>query len=185
MNSTRRQRHATSRRGIVVAVLAGLGLAACEKGGAGAASPEGDKHPLIGSPAPDFQLPAQSGGKQATLAKGEGKVVLVDFWATWCAPCKASFPKYQALSSKYGDSVVIIGISEDDEADGIQSFAKETGATFTLAWDKDKSVASAYHPSSMPTSFIVDKHGLVRFVHTGFRDGEESAIDAQIKSLLE
>jgi cytochrome c biogenesis protein CcmG/thiol:disulfide interchange protein DsbE len=172
-----------SRCGIPAVLAAALVLAACDKGPAGAASPAGDQHPLVGSPAPAFDLEAQSGGKRGSLAAAEGKVALVDFWATWCAPCKASFPKYEALARKYGDSVVVIGISEDDEADGIRDFAKETGATFTLAWDKDKSVASAYRPSSMPTSYIVDKNGLVRFVHTGFRNGDEIVLDRELKSL--
>lgn len=186
-HSSQRPRFASrpSRRSILLPFLASLAVVACDKESAGADSPEGGGHPLVGSPAPAFDLSAQSGGKRALLENARGKVALVDFWATWCAPCKASFPKYQALSSKYGDSVVIIGIAEDDDADGIKDFAKETGATFTLAWDKDKSVASEYHPSSMPTSFIIDKNGLVRFVHTGFRAGDESVIDGQIKSLLE
>jgi peroxiredoxin len=157
---------------------------ACEEG-PGAASPGGGSHPLIGNPAPAFDLPAQSGGKRASLEKAAGKVAIVDFWATWCAPCRASFPKYQALSEKYEDSLVVMGISEDDEADGIADFAKETGATFTLAWDTDKSVAGSYHPDSMPTSFIIDKNGLVRFVHNGFREGDEKEIESQIKKLSE
>jgi thiol-disulfide isomerase/thioredoxin len=161
-------------------------LTGCEKGGAGASSAASeDSHPLVGSPAPEFDLPAQSGGKRASLAAAKGKVLLVDFWATWCGPCRASFPKYQELAQKLGDDVMIVGLSEDDEADDIASFAKDTGASFTLAWDRDKRVAGAYKPSSMPTSFIVDKSGLVRFVHTGFRDGDESVIEQQIKSLLE
>ena len=175
----------TSRCSIALTIVASVAIAACDKEGPGAESPGGDKHPLIGSPAPEFDLPAVSGGKHASLSSAEGKVVLVDFWATWCAPCKASFPKYEALARAHGGDVAVIGISEDDEADGIADFAKETGATFTLAWDKEKSVAAAYQPGSMPTSFIVDKNGLVRFVHAGFRDGEEHDIEKQIKSLLE
>jgi cytochrome c biogenesis protein CcmG/thiol:disulfide interchange protein DsbE len=161
-------------------------LSACAGGGGGgdAASASGN-HPLLGNPAPDFSLPAQSGGKEASLGKAEGKVLLVDFWATWCGPCRASFPKYEALAKKYSGDVVIIGISEDDEADGIKEFAEQTGATFTLAWDKQKGVAGSYHPESMPTSFIIDKKGLVRFVHAGFRDGDESEIESQLKSLIQ
>jgi cytochrome c biogenesis protein CcmG/thiol:disulfide interchange protein DsbE len=172
----------------IKSALAALGfsssLLASACAGGGASSPGGN-HPLLGNPAPDFSLPAQSGGSKAALAEGDGKVRLVDFWATWCGPCKASFPKYEALAKKYSDDVVIIGISEDDEADGIKDFATETGATFTLAWDKEKSVASSYHPETMPTSFIIDKKGLVRFVHAGFREGDEKDIEQELKSLLQ
>jgi cytochrome c biogenesis protein CcmG, thiol:disulfide interchange protein DsbE len=165
---------------IALAIVGG-----CATSGAGAATAGGADHPLIGNPAPAFDLPAQSGGKRATLPGAEGKVTLVDFWATWCGPCKASFPKYEALKQKYEGRVVFIGISEDEDADGIKGFAEETGATFPLAWDSGKGVASSYRPESMPTSFIVDKNGLVRFVHSGFRDGDEKEIASQLSSLLE
>jgi peroxiredoxin len=163
------------------------GAFGCEKGGgsAGAASASGEEHSLVGSPAPDFDLKPENGKTPASLSAAKGKVVVVDFWATWCAPCKASFPKWQALSKKLGSDVVVIGISEDDEKDGIAAFAKETGATFPLGWDSDKSVASAYKPGTMPTTFLVDRNGLVRFVHSGFRAGDEDAIEQKIKSLLE
>jgi len=168
-----------------VAVAAvSLALLGCDEGAPGAKSPGGN-HPLAGQPAPEFDLPGQSGGKRASLSGTHGKVVLVDFWATWCGPCRASFPKYQAIAQKYSDDVVVVGISEDDESDGIKPFAQETGATFLLAWDGDKSVAKSYHPDAMPTSFLIDKNGLVRFVHSGFRDGEEKEIEAQLKSLIE
>lgn len=166
--------------------VAALGAVGCDEGNSkGAAGPGGGRHPLLGNPAPEFSLSAQSGGKHASLESAKGKIALVDFWATWCAPCKASFPKYEALAKKYSDDVVVIGISEDDEFDGIKEFAQETGASFLLAWDEDKSVAGRYHPDSMPTSFIVDKSGLVRFVHSGFRNGEEKDIERELKTLLE
>lgn len=168
-----------------IVVSSALSLAACDKGQGGANSPSGDKHPLVGSAAPDFDLPAQSGGPRASLATAEGKVALVDFWATWCEPCRMSFPHYQALAKKYDGDVVVVGISEDDEPDGIKAFAKETGATFPLAWDANKNVAAGYHPESMPTSFIVDKNKLVRFVHDGFRPGDEKVIEGQVKELLQ
>jgi peroxiredoxin len=139
---------------------------------------------MVGTPAPEFDLPAQHGQSRASLGDARGKVVIVDFWATWCEPCRMSFPKYEALAGKYGDRVMVVGISEDDEPDGIASFAKETGATFTLAWDGDKSVASSYKPEAMPTSFIIDQQGLVCFVHEGFHKGDERAIQQDVEKLL-
>ena len=169
---------------VAILIAAMPSLAACEKGQGGASSASGDKHPLIGSPAPDFDLPAQSGGPRATLAAAGGKVALVDFWATWCEPCRVSFPHYEALAKKFDGDVVVVGISEDDEPDGIKAFAKETGATFPLAWDANKNVAAGYHPDSMPTSYLLDKNKLVRFVHDGFRPGDENVIEGQVKELL-
>jgi thiol-disulfide isomerase/thioredoxin len=173
---------------LLAAATALAGLTGCDKGGSspGAAAPSGgeDGNTLVGGPAPDFALDPVVGKKVPSLAAAKGKVVLVDFWATWCGPCKASFPKWQALSKEFGDDVVVIGISEDDDKDGIPDFLKETGATFAIGWDQDKSIASSYKPGTMPTAFIIDKNGLVRFVHAGFRAGDEGVIKGQIKSLL-
>jgi len=171
-------------RCVVFIVGSALWLAACDKSGGGAESPGEGKNPLIGAQAPDFDLPAQSGGSRASLAAAGDKVVLVDFWATWCEPCKMSFPHYEALAKKYDGDLVIVGISEDDDPSGIKEFANETGATFTLAWDANKSVAGGYHPDSMPTSYIIDKNKLVRYVHGGFRPGDEKVVEQQVKELM-
>jgi cytochrome c biogenesis protein CcmG, thiol:disulfide interchange protein DsbE len=77
-----------------------------------------------------------------------------------------------------------VGISVDDEPDGIKAFAEETGARFPLAWDERHEVAQRYNPPSMPTSFIIDRSGIVRFVHTKFKNGDTDAIDAQVSGLL-
>jgi peroxiredoxin len=174
--------------GCWLAALAFAGLvsvAGCAaRGGAATAAPlPVTDHPLRGSPAPDFSLVAR-GGAAASLGAYAGKVVLVDFWATWCEPCRSSFPEYQALLGRYADRVAVLGISEDDEEQGIDRFADETGARFPLAWDGDKSVAQRYQISGMPMLFIIDQHGLVRFVHSGFRPGDEAQISAAIDSLL-
>jgi cytochrome c biogenesis protein CcmG/thiol:disulfide interchange protein DsbE len=162
-----------------------LSALACNPPGvsAGAATLPPSDHPLAGSPAPDFSLVSRQGDK-AQLSAHSGRVVLVDFWATWCEPCKESFPQYQALTARYGDAVVVLGISEDDEADGIDRFTAETGAHFPVAWDADKSVAQRYRIGSMPMLFIIDGNGLVRFVHSGFRPGDQEQIAAAIDSLL-
>ena len=162
-----------------------LTLAACsgpQSGRPGASG--GDEHPLVGAQAPSFDLPARVGGSKASLADAAGKVVVVDFWATWCEPCKESFPFYQRLSDKHGADVVVIGISVDEEPDGIEAFARQTGAKFTLAWDESQSLSGQYNPPTMPTSYIIDRNGIVRFVHAGFRSGDEQDIESKVESLL-
>jgi len=142
-------------------------------------------HPLIGNPAPTFALDSANGKGKVSMSAFSGKVVIVDFWATWCEPCKKSFPKLQAISARYSASgVVVVGFSEDDDKGGISEFANSFGADFPLVWDADKGVAGKWQPGSMPSTFIVDRKGLVRFIHRGYHDGEEAELDREIRSLL-
>jgi peroxiredoxin len=119
------------------------------------------------------------------MAGLSGKVVIVDFWATWCEPCKKSFPKLQDLNARYkADGLAVVGVSEDDDKGGIKEFANSFGADFPLLWDSDKSIAGKWEPGSMPATFIIDRKGLVRFMHHGYHDGEELEIEKEVKSLL-
>jgi peroxiredoxin len=157
-------------------------------GSHGADAPGGDPGGLIGNPAPDFHVQALSGAKGSiALADLRGQVVLVDFWGTFCAPCKKSFPKLEELHVKYGkNGLRIIGISEDEDEDKgkIPSFTETTGVKFPIAWDAEKSIARQYHPETMPSSFLIDKRGVVRFSHVGYHDGEEAVVEREIKDLL-
>ncbi len=170
-------------------VLTLLGVPACggaSASGEGASSASGGTGGLVGSPGPDFsQATVANGRGNVSLRSLQGKVAIVDFWATWCGPCKKSFPKLQELNTKYKASgLTIVGISEDDDKAGIPAFAEELGAKFPLAWDADKSIAGKWHPKSMPSTFILDRQGVVRFVHLGYHDGEEAEIEREVKSLM-
>jgi cytochrome c biogenesis protein CcmG, thiol:disulfide interchange protein DsbE len=148
-----------------------------------------EKGGLIGNPAPNFSV-AKAGGSKGTVSLSglRGKVVLVDFWGTFCEPCKKSFPKLQDLSAKYGGSGFrVVAISEDEveDKDKIPSFAQTYGAKFLIGWDEDKSAARHYKPETMPTSFLIDKKGIVRFSHVGYHDGEEVRIEKELKGLLD
>ncbi len=171
----------------VVTALATM-AAACGGGASessGAATATGAKHELLNNPAPDFAGDSVNGKGKVALAQWKGKVVLVDFWATWCEPCKKSFPKLEELRVKYASAgFELAAISEDDEANGVKDFGANYGAKFPLLWDKDKTIANKWHPPNMPSSFILDKKGVVRFVHLGYHDGEEKEIEAELKSLL-
>lgn len=154
-------------------------------GGGESTTAAGAGHPLVGSPAPSLSLATVNGKGTFDLGKVKGKVVVVDFWATWCEPCKRSFPKLQEIYAKLGGSgVELVGISEDEENSGLVEFGNSHGAKFPLAWDSGKSVAGRWQPKSMPTTFIVDRNGIVRFAHLGYHDGDETEIEKEVKSLL-
>jgi peroxiredoxin len=159
-------------------------LTGCGNVGAGAGSAADEQHPLIGAAAPKFELPTADTKKHVSLANYAGKIVIVDFWATWCTPCHESFPAYERISEKFPGQVVVIGISVDEEPGGIPKFVKETGARFPVAWDDGQTTSKSYQPPTMPTSFVIDKTGIVRFVHSGFHAGEEAEIDSEVASLL-
>jgi cytochrome c biogenesis protein CcmG, thiol:disulfide interchange protein DsbE len=167
----------------LVGVCSMLGGCAPAAGAAGA-SPTGAAHPLIGAPAPAFELRDVTGGGDQSLDAYAGKVVIVDFWATWCQPCKQSFPAYQKLVTELGGDLVVVGISQDDDAKAIPAFLAETGAHFPIVWDDGKVVAKAYSPPTMPTAFVLDRSGIVRFVHAGYRAGDEATLEDEARSLL-
>jgi peroxiredoxin len=169
-------------------VLTACSLAACggaASDGKGSSVPGDAVHPLLGRQGPDFALKAVTGNATIALHALSGKVAVVDFWATWCDPCKKSFPKLEALNAKYeAEGLEIVGVSEDDENTGIRAFASDLGARFPLVWDENKAIASKWQPKSMPTTFILDRSGTIRFVHLGYHDDEEAVIEREIKSLL-
>lgn len=147
-----------------------------EGGGSGNGVKEGDK-------APSFSLDSMNNAGKLSIEPG--KVTIVDFWATWCEPCKKSFPKYQELYVKYKASgLEIVAISVDDEKNGIPDFAKTHGAKFPVGWDDGKKIADKWKPENMPSAYIVDKTGVVRHVHKGYHDGEEAEIEKEIKALF-
>ena len=173
----------------LVAIVAFAALSACAPGsgagggGSGASHAVSD-HPLIGAPAPDFDLASFDGKGKVALATSSGKVTIVDFWATWCEPCRASFPAYQKMLDDFGGKLEVLGISVDEDSSGIADFKASTGVKFPIAWDEGQGAAKNYQPPTMPTSFVIDKNGVVRFVHAGFTDGDEAQIRAEVSGLF-
>lgn len=122
----------------------------------------------------------------ADLPNTRGKVLLVDFWASWCGPCKVSFPALNRLQEKYAaKGLVIIGVGVDDDAAKYKEFAAKMGAKFFLAHDSTHKVAAFFNPPSMPTSYLTDRKGMIRHVHTGFRGAKtEAEYVTEIEALL-
>jgi cytochrome c biogenesis protein CcmG, thiol:disulfide interchange protein DsbE len=144
----------------------------------------GDTHGLVGVRAPSFSKPSLSGGAALSTEGAKGKVLIIDFWATYCTPCAKEFPKLQALVDRRGGSLVVYALSEDDTTDGVLAFAKKAGVKFPIAWDEGNAISRRYNLDKMPTSFIVDRKGIVRFVHGGYVDGEEDQIAREVDELL-
>jgi thiol-disulfide isomerase/thioredoxin len=128
-----------------------------------------------------------SAGLTGTLPDTSGKVVLVDFWASWCAPCKASFPVYSRLQAAYaGRGLAIVAVSVDDSADAYSSFVAKLKPSFATVHDAGHKLVSAVQVPTMPTSYLVDRSGKVRFMHPGFHgDQTERELRKEIEALLD
>ena len=150
--------------------------------GVGEALAEG---PRVGRPAPAFSLQSLQ-GRTIRLSSLRGKVVFLDFWASWCVPCRAEFPVLQRLQERYAErGLRVIGISVDQEATNARGFVQRTGARFLVLHDRDRDVAERYAPSSMPTSFVIDREGVLRHVNRGFDASTDATkFDRQIRALL-
>ena len=100
----------------------------------------------------------------------EGKVVLLDFWASWCAPCKASFPAMEDIYNEFNDrGFVVLAVSVDNTEKAYKSFADKSGVTFPLVHDQAKKLVKTAEIEAMPTSFLIDKKGVIRSIHAGYQ----------------
>lgn len=115
---------------------------------------------------PDLQEFALTG----SIPEYEGKVVLLDFWASWCAPCKASFPEMENLYQEFKDQgFEIVAVGVDTTAKAFQGFAEKSKVSFPLVWDAEKKLVSMAQIETMPTSLLIGKDGTIRSVHEGFQ----------------
>ncbi|HEY8153454.1 MAG TPA: TlpA disulfide reductase family protein [Myxococcota bacterium] len=163
-----------SRRGAAALVLA-IGLFV------GGAAPAAD----VGQTAPEFKALALDGGKSISLAAYRGKVVYLDFWASWCPPCLTSLPLLEKLRKEFpSDQFQILAVNVDQDTDKARKFLERTRVGYPSATDPKGRIPETYGIETMPTSFLIDRNGVIRYVHHGFRKGDVGPLRERIKELV-
>lgn len=139
----------------------------------------------VGQPAPQFNLPSLLQNQPVSLSQFGGKVVYVDFWASWCAPCRTSFPLLNKLQQKLKDQgFEVVAINLDEDPANAEKFLKDFPVTFTILRDSNGEWADKYVVESMPTSFIVDRQGVIQNIHHGFASDDINELEQKIVQLL-
>jgi peroxiredoxin len=156
---------------LVLALMVGLFAAEAQAVGAGAMAPEIGLKDLA--------------GRGVSIAALKGKVVLIDFWASWCAPCREELPVLNALYKKYqARGFEIVAVNQDQSPDKVRSFLSSMPLSFRVVHDGGRAVAGRYAPAKMPSSFLIDRRGIVRHVQAGFRAADKATLESQISALL-
>ena len=167
-----------SSRIAVVALALGLGMAASPVIGLAG-------NITAGIAAPGFQLASMS-GKPFALSDLKGQVVLINFWASWCGPCRQEMPILDQLYHSYqAAGFTLVGVNVEPNRTDAQKFLKGTPVSFPILFDPDSRVSKLYEVSGMPSTVILDRKGTVRYVHHGYKPGDESQYLDQIRALTQ
>jgi thiol-disulfide isomerase/thioredoxin len=137
----------------------------------------------IGQPAPDFELPGRA--TAVKLSDYKGKTVYLDFWASWCGPCKQSFPWMNDMQARYGaKGLRVVGINLDQKSEDARDFLKETTASFDVAFDQSGKTPKSFAIKGMPTSVLIGPDGKVISMHSGFKPEQKTELEQQIRQAL-
>lgn len=138
----------------------------------------------VGLAAPGFSLPSAKGDPVA-LDKLRGKIVYVDFWASWCGPCRRSFPWMNEMQQKYGGKgFVVVGVNVDKKRTDADKFLAQNPANFTIAFDEAGATPTAYAVKGMPSSYLIDGTGKIVYVERGFLDEHKTELEQRIAALV-
>ena len=134
--------------------------------------------------APDFTLKTQD-GKSISLSELRGQVVMINFWATWCGPCRKEMPLLEALYKRYNRlGFTLLGVNVEEDPSGADEYLAETPVSFPILYDRANNVSKLYDVNAMPSTVIVDRQGNVRFLHKGYQPGYENEYQDQIRTLI-
>jgi peroxiredoxin len=169
--------NSTLRRSAALALLAAT-LGAGAVGGASAAGSE------TGGPAPAFTLTTVN-GDSATLSQYKGQVVMLNFWATWCGPCQQEMPLLDQMYRKYKPAgFTLIGVNVDKDAPPVRQLLDRKPVGFPVLLDPASQVSKAYHVDEMPSTVLIDRKGNVRYLHRGYKPGDENEYQDRIRQLI-
>ena len=139
---------------------------------------------LEGRSAPDFALKSST-GENLRLSEYRGDVVMINFWATWCGPCRQEMPLLDELYTRYERvGFNLLGVNIDDDSRRAMQMIEELGVNFPVLFDAQKEVSKLYEVEAMPVTVLVDREGNVRYVHHGYKPGYEDKYLDQVRSLL-
>jgi peroxiredoxin len=138
----------------------------------------------VGSPAPQFSLGSQ-GGKDVSLSQFQGQVVMLNFWASWCGPCRTEMPLLEGIYKKYNKlGFTMLGVNVEPDSNAAVDWLKQTPVSFPILFDKDSKVSKLYDVSGMPSTVIIDRKGKVRMLHRGYKPGDENEYLDSIRTLV-
>ena len=134
--------------------------------------------------APDFALPAREGG-ELRLSDLKGQVVMINFWATWCGPCRQEMPLLEQIHSKYEPlGFTMLGVNVEPDSAAAQAWLKNIPVSFPILFDRKSEVSSSFGVEAMPSSVLIDREGRVRHVHRGYKPGDEAVYTDLIRGLV-
>jgi thiol-disulfide isomerase/thioredoxin len=135
-------------------------------------------------PAPAFSLPAR-GGSTIDLSQYKGQVVMINFWASWCVPCRQEMPLLDSIYKKYKPlGFTLLSVNVEPEQKDAESFLKQTPVSFPVVFDAKSKVSGLYNVQGMPTTVFIDRKGNVRLMHVSYKTGDENLYMNQIRTLL-
>jgi thiol-disulfide isomerase/thioredoxin len=168
-------------RKVILALLLAVAGSGCATGGGEGAGGAGSGGGPVGAPLPAMKVDALS-GKKIDVAAYKGRVLLLDVWASWCGPCKQELPMLDDIARRLkGQGIDILAVSVDQQRANVDKFLKGHGRwALTLAHDPDGLIAERLQPDKMPTSYVIDRSGIVRYVNAGFVPEDAPAIERRL-----
>lgn len=137
-----------------------------------------------GAPAPQFTLSTR-GGRDVSLTQYHGRVVMINFWASWCGPCRQEMPLLESIYKKYNKlGFTLLGVNVEPDSKAADDWLKATPVTFPILYDNESKVSKLYEVAGMPSTVIIDRSGKLRVLHRGYKPGDENEYLDSIRSLI-